>query len=63
MAAIFDISKRVIEGCDYKQSKYTDSLRRTYRELRHATSREEKLQFQLMSDALPLDYDVYINER
>jgi len=62
MGAIFDISKRVLLACDYKRSRYTEGLRQTYRELQNATTPEEKLQFRLMKEALPDDYDDYLKK-
>lgn len=60
MGAIFDLSKRILQNCDYKRSGYIDSIRRTYRDLQKAVTAEEKLQFKLMKEALPSDYEEYL---
>ena len=57
MAAIFDLSKRIVEECDYKRSEYSRAIRKTYRELRDAISDNDRLQFRLMKEALPSDYE------
>ena len=62
MGAIFDLSKRIIQNCDYKRSKYVDSIRQTYRDLQKAVTAEEKYMFQLMREALPEDYEDYLKK-
>jgi len=57
IAAIFDLSKRIIETADYKIDKFVDSMRHTYFELSNATSEKEQLQYKLMKDALPDNYE------
>lgn len=56
MGAIFDISKRIAKHCDYKRSRYTESIRATYNELRRSTVQAEKLMYALMKEALPPGY-------
>jgi hypothetical protein len=60
MGAIFDLSKHIIQRCDYKKTKYINSIRETYRYLQRATSPDEKLQFCLMQKAAPPGYDEYL---
>ena len=60
MGAILDLSKRIIQNCDYKTEKYIDSIRQTYRSLQQAATPYEKLQFRLMQDALPADYESHL---
>ena len=60
MGAIFDISKRIVQNCDYKRQKYLDSIRQIYRDLQKAVTDEEKLQLRLMKEALPMNYDEFI---
>ena len=60
MGAIFDLSKKLVQNCDYKKSRYIDSIRQTYRSLQNARTADEKLQFRLMREALPEDYDDYL---
>jgi len=62
MAAIFDLSLRIIQNCDYKKSRYVDSIRQTYRDLQKAKTDEEKLQFRLMVEALPVDYEDHLKK-
>jgi hypothetical protein len=62
LAAIFNLSKRIITEADYKHSKYAAAIRRTYRDLSRATAAEEKLQFRLMREALPDDYEDYMKK-
>jgi hypothetical protein len=62
LGAIFDLSRRIIQDCDYKRSRYANSVRYIYRELSRATSAEEKLQFRLMREALPDDYEDYLEK-
>jgi len=61
MAAIFNLSKRIMEHCGSRFSKYTESIRSMYRELSRSSNQEDKLQFRLMKEALPVDYESYIN--
>jgi len=61
MAAIFNLSKRIMEHCGSLYSKYTDSIRSIYKELSQSSAKEDKLQFRLMKEALPADYESYIN--
>ena len=60
MAAIFDLSKRLMQNCGYKKSKLIDSIRQEYRSLQQSQTKEEKLQFRLMREALPKNYDEYL---
>jgi len=63
LGAIFDLSKRIIQNCGYLRSKQIDGIRQAYRDLQFASSHEEKLQFRLMREALPIDYDDYIRKQ
>ena len=60
--AIFDLSKRIIRDCDYKRTQYATSVRRAYRDLSHSSSPDDKLQFRLMREALPDDYEDYLSK-
>jgi len=57
IAAIFDLSKRIIETADFKMDKFISSMRHTFFDLSRATSEKEKLQYRLMKEALPDNYD------
>ena len=59
MAAIFNLSRRIVEDCDYKISRYIDSMRYIYNELKESRNPEEMLQFSLMKEALPPNYETY----
>lgn len=60
MGAILDLSKRIIQGCDYRHSEYVNSIRKTYRALQKSDNPNDILQFKLMVEALPTDYDDYL---
>jgi hypothetical protein len=62
LAAVFNLSKRIIQTADYKQSKYIHAIRSTYRELSRATTADENLQFRLMREALPPDYEYHLKK-
>ena len=58
IAALFALSKRIIETADFKIDKFVSSMRLTFSDLQKATSDIEKLQYTLIKDALPDDYDL-----
>jgi hypothetical protein len=60
MGAIFDLNKRLIRSSGYKKSEYIKNLQAIYRELKKGTSEADKLQFRLMREALPLNYEAHL---
>ena len=62
MAAIFDLSKNIIQKCGYDPTRYVDSIRQIYHEFRNTTNPNEKLQFKMMCEALPDDYEDYLRK-
>lgn len=60
IAAIFEIGRRIMQGADYRYSKYIDSMRTTYRKLQNSDDTSEQLHFELMKEALPQNYEDYL---
>jgi len=56
IAALFDLSKHIIETANFKIDKFVSCMRQTYFDLSKATSEKEQMQYKLMKDALPDDY-------
>jgi len=54
MAAIFELSKRIVKNAAYSYARYSESMRQTFEQL--SESNKDKLMFSLMKNSLPANW-------
>ena len=52
IGAIFDLSRHIIQSCNYQKSKYADAVLAAYSDLKYSTNPNDKLKSRLMREAL-----------